>query len=71
MPPTDSRKDAYHTRTGPQPSTSGSGEKPYLQLDKNTWAVGEAYGPPELHAWMEGACASAEAAVRDATRCKT
>lgn len=61
-------RDAYHTlREGAGPSR-GAVAGGFLRLNSKVRAVGEAYGPPELHAWMEGACASAEAAVADVCR---
>lgn len=62
----DYEGDAYHTRRGGGALATGGGGDHYLKVGPGVWAVGEAYGPPELHAWMEGACASAEAAVLDA-----
>jgi hypothetical protein len=58
-------RDAYHTLRDAAAGARGANDGGFLRLSPNVRVVGEAYGPPELHAWMEGACVSAEAAVAD------
>lgn len=48
---------AYHTDV--------SDERDFKSIIDCPLLAGEAYGPPELRAWMEGACASVETALKE------